>query len=543
MHTNGRTRAVLYARVSTREQSERGYSLRQQIESLREFAATEGYDVAAEVEDPGYSGAYLERPGLERVRDLVEAGGVDLAIAQDMDRWSRDPAHMLLLEREFAVRGCELQALDNWSDASPQADMLRTIRSAVSRFERDLISERSRRNKRKKAREGRVVGGHPASYGFAFAASRDGYVVDETTMPVVRRIFRAIAVGTGIRTLKTTLGSEGVPTPGGGAGWSRPFIRTLVLDDLYLPHTVEELRSLGVAGEVLGRLDANRSYGVYRFKDIAVPIPDAGIPREVVMAARAQIKDNRSPSRAGHRFWTLSGGILRCAMCGRAMQAFTVPKRDGRGGPYYYYRCRGKYEDVDRCTMRKNLPAEATERKVLNAVLDVVKDRDELIRKANEDFEDRRRSLMRSGGADGAYWQRKLLDLDAQRMEYVRQAARGRLSDDHLDALLSELDAQKAPIEQALREYKDRAGLLAELEEVRDNTVRLIRDGKWAELGITDPQARHQRYREIGLRVEASPDGALRLSWGLGHELAVSNNETSPLRPCTRTTPRAPSPA
>ena len=70
--------AILYARVSTDEQARSGYSLAQQLEALREYAAREGYEVLEEVQDPGQSGASLERPGMDRVRDLVASGGVSV---------------------------------------------------------------------------------------------------------------------------------------------------------------------------------------------------------------------------------------------------------------------------------------------------------------------------------------------------------------------------------------------------------------------------------------------------------------------------------
>jgi site-specific DNA recombinase len=44
--------AVLYARVSTEEQARSGYSLAQQMEALREYAAREGYEVLEEVTGP-----------------------------------------------------------------------------------------------------------------------------------------------------------------------------------------------------------------------------------------------------------------------------------------------------------------------------------------------------------------------------------------------------------------------------------------------------------------------------------------------------------
>jgi site-specific DNA recombinase len=57
-NTNGHgpKKAILYARVSTDEQARSGYSLAQQLEALREYAAREGYEVIEEVSDPGQRG-------------------------------------------------------------------------------------------------------------------------------------------------------------------------------------------------------------------------------------------------------------------------------------------------------------------------------------------------------------------------------------------------------------------------------------------------------------------------------------------------------
>jgi hypothetical protein len=76
-------RAILYARVSTDEQARGGYSLAQQQEALREYAAREDYEILEEVQNPGQSGTSLERPGMDQVRDLVVAGGVSVVLAQD----------------------------------------------------------------------------------------------------------------------------------------------------------------------------------------------------------------------------------------------------------------------------------------------------------------------------------------------------------------------------------------------------------------------------------------------------------------------------
>src|SRR5215204_5108657 len=102
---HGSRNAILYARVSTEEQVRSGYSLAQQMEALKAYAAREGYEVLEEVVDPGQSGASLERPGIDRVRDLVSTGGVSVVLAQDRDRFSREPAYTYLLRREFEEHG------------------------------------------------------------------------------------------------------------------------------------------------------------------------------------------------------------------------------------------------------------------------------------------------------------------------------------------------------------------------------------------------------------------------------------------------------
>jgi site-specific DNA recombinase len=153
---HGPKRAVLYARVSTDEQARSGYSLAQQLEALRDYAAREGYEVLEEVSDPGQSGASMERPGMDRVHDLVSAGGVFVVLAQDRDRFAREPAYLFYLQEEFAEHGTALRALNDRGDESPEGELTTGILDQIARYERLKIAERSRRGKLRKAREGKV---------------------------------------------------------------------------------------------------------------------------------------------------------------------------------------------------------------------------------------------------------------------------------------------------------------------------------------------------------------------------------------------------
>src|SRR5215216_4025888 len=155
--TESPKRAILYARVSTEEQARSGFSLAQQLEALREYAAREGYDVLEEVQDPGQSGANLERPGMDRVRGLVAAGGVSVVLAQDRDRFSREPAYHYLLRREFEEHGTKIRALNDRGDDSPEGELTDGILDQLAKYEKAKIAERTRRGKLRKAREGRVI--------------------------------------------------------------------------------------------------------------------------------------------------------------------------------------------------------------------------------------------------------------------------------------------------------------------------------------------------------------------------------------------------
>src|SRR5215213_11026523 len=144
-NTNGHgpKRAILYARVSTDEQARSGYSLAQQLGALREYAACEGYAVLEEVSDPGQSGASLERPGMDRVRDLVAAGDVSVVLAQDRDRFVREPAYHYLLKREFEEHGTKIRALNDRGDESPEGELTDGILDQLAKYEWAKLGERT----------------------------------------------------------------------------------------------------------------------------------------------------------------------------------------------------------------------------------------------------------------------------------------------------------------------------------------------------------------------------------------------------------------
>src|SRR5215211_1858677 len=354
---HGPKRAILYARVSTDEQARSGYSLAQQIEALREYADREGYEVLEEVTDEGQSGASLARPGLDHIRDVVAAGGIDVVLAQDRDRFARKVVLNGLLDEELSKYGCRTRALNDYGDDSPEGALMRGIQTQFAEYERAKIAERTRRGKERKAREGKVLRGAKPPYGFRYNGEGEGLVVHEPEMVVAARIFRMAAEGLGPQAIQTRLFEEGTPSPTGDPLWPRRTLDLMLRSDLYKAHTLEEIAG-PVSAEVLARLDRCAEYGVWWFgrksttqysvsepdgnggrhyrkasttrirpkeERTAVPVP-AYLPRGLVDQVRTALAASRPPERKRlARQWELRG-LLRCS-CGWKMTTHTATSR------------------------------------------------------------------------------------------------------------------------------------------------------------------------------------------------------------------------
>jgi site-specific DNA recombinase len=160
-----------------------------------------------------------------RVRDLVAAGGVYVVLAQDRDRFAREPAYHYLLRREFEEHGTKIRAMNDRGDDSPEGELTGGILDQLDKYERAKIFERSRRGKLQKAREGKVMAGPRSAYDFRYNDARDNYVVDAETMAVTQRIFHMVGVEWyTMNATRLAFNREGVRPPSGGRCWSPEYM-------------------------------------------------------------------------------------------------------------------------------------------------------------------------------------------------------------------------------------------------------------------------------------------------------------------------------
>jgi site-specific DNA recombinase len=135
--------AAIYARVSSEQQREE-HTIASQTAALIEFAKTDGLEVPQEwvFEDQGYSGATLERPGLERVRDLAAEGQIQVVLAYAPDRLSRKYAYQILLIEQLARHGVETCFVKAPHGATAEDQLLVQFQGMIAEYERAQILER-----------------------------------------------------------------------------------------------------------------------------------------------------------------------------------------------------------------------------------------------------------------------------------------------------------------------------------------------------------------------------------------------------------------
>jgi hypothetical protein len=389
---------------------------------------------------------------------------------------------------------------------------------------------------------------HTPTYGFRVAGEKKKrvYEEEEQHMRVVRRIFEMIGVEhAGVRTCARMLNTEGIPTPPAPVkakrpeklwGWRLQFIRSCVLNDAYKPHTPEEIATLVEQGfmapEVAARLDPENSYGMWWYEGrdfegnehrVAVPVPDSGVPREVVDAARAAIVDNVPISAAGGgRFWELLGGITRCGGCGLRMQAHAV--RNPVGRVYYYMRC--PFHDrttPERCPVNARIPAEKAEEAVWSFVYRRLLSPGEIIRSLDELIAAERRKLRGDPEAEVRELRRNLSNLDQRRERAQDAYLAGVFSVDELRGRQQQIDEAKESILREIEAAENRGSRVVELQQIRDSYA----DGgsmyfTHVEGGRpsydADPEERYDEYGRLELRVTALGKDELEVSGVFGTE-------------------------
>jgi site-specific DNA recombinase len=257
---------------------------------------------------------------------------------------------------------------------------------------------------------------------------------------------------------------------------------------------------------------------------IAVPVPDAGIPREWVDAARTAIAHNRAPSLAGNRFWELSGGVFYCGECGRRMTPTTVNAACG----HLYYRCPTRQNDgKGACSLSKNFRADEVEPLIWGFVSNLLSSRERLQKGLEAMLEQERNGFRGDPEYEAKVWLEQLADAERKRSSFQDVAAEGLINFDELRTKLATLQEtcetarrELAALEECLNRLKDLENDAATLLETYASMVPKA-------LGCLETEERNHVYKMVRLKVSAYHGGTLEVNGTFGSGLRVSDVETS----------------
>src|SRR5262249_53959523 len=235
----GLTRAALYARVSTDKQ-EREETVASQVDLLRQTAATRGYEILPGnvFIDDGVSGTRLDRPALERLRDLAAEGVFDVVLVTAPDRLARRYAYQVVLVEELTRCGCEVVSVTKSGGASRKEQMPLKMQGVLAEYERALTHERPRRGQLFAARQGRVNWGNPP-YGYTYVhktpTTPQHLVVNEAEAEVVRQIYRwCVEEQLSSYAIHRRLTLQGVPPRKSTHGrWAQSSVIEILRDSIY----------------------------------------------------------------------------------------------------------------------------------------------------------------------------------------------------------------------------------------------------------------------------------------------------------------------
>ncbi len=314
-------RTAVYARVSTEDQADQGYSLPSQLESCRRYAERNGLDVAVELsEDCSGATPIRERRIGQQLATMIEQREIDAVVVHAVDRLGRGMADLLTAVRDWTEAGIQVHAGD-MGRIEGELDIALVIKAWQGGEERVKTRDRTMGGKRTKARSGKVVGGREP-YGYHHVRDDNGKVVtfeiDEDEAKIIRMIYRLYLQGDG----------DGEPLSGAVIARRLSEMRQPTPGEVRL--SCQRKRAPGMwAAVTVHNILRNETYaGVWRYgvrigtsnekypesEQIKVPVP-AIIDRETWEAAQERRARNGKTSRRNRRREYLLSGLIRCG-CG-----------------------------------------------------------------------------------------------------------------------------------------------------------------------------------------------------------------------------------
>lgn len=332
-------RAVIYLRVSTREQTERdgdpeGYSLPAQREACLRKAESLGATVVDEFPDRGESAKTADRPELQRLLTFITDEPVDFVIVHKVDRLARNRADDVAINLALQRAGVQLVSVTENIDETPSGVLLHGIMSSIAEFySRNLANEVMKGTLQKVK-----AGGTPsrAPIGYRNVPLREDssevrtVVVDPERGPLVAWAFEAYATGEWtMLALLDELTDRGLRTLPGPHTPSKPLSSSQLHRMLHNPYYTGVVRYQGV---------------VYHGSHQPLISRETWQRVQDVLVAKSL---SREKERKHHHY--LKGSVF-CGACGSRL--IVTHARSRRNVVYAYFSCLGRHTKRNDCTQQ-----------------------------------------------------------------------------------------------------------------------------------------------------------------------------------------------
>ncbi|MDW3116921.1 MAG: recombinase family protein [Roseovarius pacificus] len=335
----------------------------------------------ARYDDGGVSGGTLERPGLQRLMEDVDAGRIDMVVVYKIDRLTRSLADFAKLVDRFEAAGCSFVSVTQaFNTSSSMGRLTLNMLLSFAQFEREVTAERIRDKIAASKKRGLWMGGvPPMGYDAHPDPNTRSLVINEAERGTVETLFalyddlgclRAVEQEAARQNLRSKRHVFSTGRVQGGGPLSRGQIHHILCNPIYagkIRHkdkVFEGQHAAIIDGDLWARVQARLAGGQcppqnteQRDRGAANPGPRRAACRNVPRSNRGspdtvtQQEGGASPAllpvqppafrERSHRL-ALAGGAVRgrggagdCGSCrarGRASCAADRPGCRGRGG-------------------------------------------------------------------------------------------------------------------------------------------------------------------------------------------------------------------
>lgn len=158
-------KAVIYLRVSTKEQAEEGYSIPAQAEACRRFTADRGWELADEFVDRDESARTADRPQLQAMLTrLAEGPSIDCLVVHKLDRLARNLEDHAAVRAALRKAGVQLHSVTETLEDSASGKLVEGILASIAEFYSANLGQEIRKGLDQKAAQGGWPGRAPFGY-------------------------------------------------------------------------------------------------------------------------------------------------------------------------------------------------------------------------------------------------------------------------------------------------------------------------------------------------------------------------------------------